>query len=149
MQKKLSELRTTGWSVWKNGDEISMILAQVTFCVLFKQIPQTWEGAGFWQANVRVVMNCKMWFYTNETLSCNLLLLLCFRTNQMLHFSACHSFAGVSTWGNFQKLHNVHQIYILQLNWTVPKQNTKCGLKPKYCVSAMAVLLGWVWAHTD
>lgn len=25
-------------------------------------------------------MKCKMWFYTNETVSCNLLLLLCFRT---------------------------------------------------------------------
>lgn len=31
----------------------------------------------------------------------------------------------------------------------MPKQNTVYGLKPKYCVSLLAVLLGWVWAHAD
>lgn len=31
----------------------------------------------------------------------------------------------------------------------MPKQNTVYGLKPKYCVIPLAVLMGWVWARTD
>ena len=44
--------------------------------------PTNLEGVGFWQANVRVIIKCKMWFYTNQMVSCKLLLSLCLRTSQ-------------------------------------------------------------------